>query len=60
VAVKATERATIDFGYSFTHLGKARSGDLVAGDGSNFVDNPMHFNQIRSHDIKVGLRYAFN
>lgn len=60
VGFKATDRMTIDLGYSFLHLGDASTGDLIAFDGSNTIDNPMHFRDITSHDFKIGVRYALN
>lgn len=54
-----TKNATLDFGYSFVYLGDAKTGDIIASDGTNVIDNPMDFNDITSHDFKVGLRYAF-
>ncbi|MCV0394629.1 MAG: porin family protein [Rhizobiaceae bacterium] len=54
-----TDNLALDLGYSFTHLGDARSGDLVTYTGVNAIDNPMHFNDIYSHDVKLGLRYQF-
>jgi opacity protein-like surface antigen len=57
---RVTENVTLDLGYSFVHLGDAESGDIIAYDGTNNVDNPMQFKDITSHDIKFGLRYAFH
>jgi opacity protein-like surface antigen len=56
---KVTEKVTLDLGYSFLHLGDAKTSDLVAYDGTDLVDNPMHFRNITSHDFKLGMRYAF-
>lgn len=53
------DRVTLDLSYSYMNLGDAQSGDLIAYDGTNAVYNPMIFNDIRSHDIKLGLRYKF-
>lgn len=53
------ERLTMDLGYSFLHLGDAESGDLISYDGTNAIYNPMVFNDIRSHDFRLGLRYKF-
>lgn len=58
IGIKATDRLTIDLGYSFLNLGNARSGDLVTYDGTNAIDNPMHFKDITSHDFKLGVRYS--
>lgn len=56
---EVNDRLTLDLGYSYMHLGNARSGDLIAYDGTNAIDNPMIFNDIRSHDIRLGVRYKF-
>ncbi|MEO3389199.1 outer membrane beta-barrel protein [Mesorhizobium sp. CAU 1741] len=58
IGIKATDRLTIDLGYSFLNLGDARSGDIVTYDGTNAIDNPMHFEDITSHDFKLGVRYS--
>jgi opacity protein-like surface antigen len=55
-----TDRLTLDLGYSYLNLGDAQSGDLIAYDGTNTVNNPMVFNDLTSHDFKFGLRYKFN
>lgn len=54
-----TDRMTLDFGYSYIHLGDGQSGDIVASDGTNDVNNPMVFKDLTSHDFKLGMRYAF-
>lgn len=56
---QVTDQVTLDFGYSFVHLGDGESGDIVAFDGTNNIVNPMEFRDITSHDFKVGVRYAF-
>jgi opacity protein-like surface antigen len=58
--IKATDRMTIDLGYSYLDLGHARSGDIRPYDGPGSIDNPMHFRKITSHDVKLGIRYALN
>jgi len=55
-----TDRLTLDLGYSYLSLGDGQSGDLVAFDGTNNIDNPMIFNDLISHDFKFGLRYKLN
>ena len=59
VGFEVTPAMTLDVGYRFLHLGDAESGDLVAFDGTNNVDNPMEFENLTSHDIRVGFRYMF-
>jgi hypothetical protein len=45
--------------YRYLSLGDGRSGDLIAFDGTNNFNNPMHFKDITSHDVKLGVRWAF-
>jgi opacity protein-like surface antigen len=56
-AMDITERATIDFSYSYMNLGDAQTGDVVAYRGPNQYDNPTTFENISSNDFKMGLRY---
>jgi opacity protein-like surface antigen len=60
---QATERMTIDFGYSFISLGDAETGTLENDDGSSFPsgeNESIKFNDIYSHDFKLGVRYSLN
>jgi len=61
VGIKATDRMTIDLGYSYLDL-----GDGQTANASNFIPSqtrpnpePFKFKDITSHDFKVGVRYAF-
>lgn len=56
LSYKATPGLSVDLGYSYVNLGDATSGDLVAFDGTNNVNNPMLFRGITSHDLKLGIR----
>ena len=58
VGVELNERTTLDLGYTFTHLGNARTGEIASSDGFDY--DPFTFRNLHSHDIKVGLRYRFN
>lgn len=60
---QATERMVIDFGYSFISLGDAETGTLKNDDGVSFPtgqNETVKFNDIYSHDFKLGFRYALN
>lgn len=60
---QATERMTIDFGYSFISLGDASSGTLQNDDGVSFpsgANESIKFNDIYSNDFKLGVRYSLN
>jgi opacity protein-like surface antigen len=60
---QATERMTIDFGYSFISLGDASTGTIHNDDGVSFPEGAnenIDFNDIYSHDFKLGVRYSLN
>ena len=57
VSMKVTDNLTLDFGYSYTDLGDARSGDLTTYQGTNNVVNPMIFKHLTSQDFKVAARW---
>lgn len=59
LGVALNDRATLDIGYSFTHLGNARTGEVTTQNAA-FPNDPFVFKNLHSHDIKVGLRYRFN
>ena len=58
-----TENTTLDLGYSFVNLGNARTGSLVNDDPAlgcaGAACDPVVFNKLVSHDLKLGLRYKF-
>ena len=60
VGFEVTNALTLDLNYRYLNIGDAKSGDLVAFDGTNRIDNPMHFENISSHDVRLGMRYKFN
>lgn len=57
VGIQATDRMTVDLGYSYLSLGNARTHDVVTYDGATNV-GPFKFRNITSHDFKLGVRYA--
>ena len=58
LAYNVTPDFTIELAYRYIHLGDGKSGDIIAFDGTNTLNNPMHFKDITSHDIKLGVRWA--
>ncbi len=52
-----SDRLKLEGSYRYIDLGSAASGDLIAFDGTNTIDNPMEFRHLTSHDIRVGLRW---
>ncbi len=58
VGIKATDRMTIDLGYSYVDLGDAKTGTFYNLNGST-RNQAVTFKDITSHDFKVGVRYAF-
>ena len=59
LAMDVTEAFTVELAYRYLDLGDAESGNLIAYDGTDLFDNPMEFNDITSHDVKLGVRYTF-
>jgi len=59
VAYRVTRNFTVELAYRYLHLGTGRSGDIIAFDGTNNVYNPMEFKNLSSHDVKLGVRWAF-
>jgi opacity protein-like surface antigen len=61
VGIEATERLTVDLGYSFVSLGDAKTGTFHNDDPAFDLENDgFEFNDIYSHDFKLGVRYALN
>ena len=56
---EVTDAFTVELAYRYLDMGDGASGDLVAFDGTNLINNPMEFEDITSHDIKLGVRYTF-
>jgi opacity protein-like surface antigen len=56
---EVTDAFTIELAYRYLDMGDGQTGDLIAYDGTNTIDNPMIFEDITSHDLRVGFRYAF-
>ena len=59
LAFEVTEAFTVELAYRYLDLGDAQSGDLIGFDGTNTINNPMIFEDITSHDVKLGVRYTF-
>lgn len=64
VGFQATERMTIDLGYSFVNLGDGQTGELKNDDPSEPFppagNDGIRFKDITSHDLKLGVRYSLN
>lgn len=58
VGIKATDRMTIDVGYSYVDLGDAKTGTFYNDNGTTRGEQ-VKFKDITSHDFTVGVRYAF-
>ena len=59
LAYQATRNLTIELAYRYLSLGDGQTGDIIAFDGTNNINNPMHFRDLTSHDVKLGVRWAF-
>ena len=60
LAFEVTPQWTFEVGYRYLNLGDAETEDLVTPLGANFQNNPYNFEDITSHDVKMGVRYQFN
>lgn len=60
VGIQATERMTIDLGYSYVNLGDARTGTIYNFDPALGSSAGITFKDITSHDLKLGVRYSLN
>ena len=63
LGIKATERMTIDLGYSFVNLGDGQTGPLKNVDPAQPfppANDGIRFKDITSHDFKLGVRYSLN
>lgn len=56
LSYKVTKNFAVELSYRYVSLGDARSGDLVTYTGGNSLYNPMEFNKLTSHDVRLGLR----
>lgn len=54
-----TRNLTLEVAYRYLSLGDGKSGDIIGNDGTNLVYNPLEFDRLTSHDVKIGLRYLF-
>jgi len=57
LAYQVTPSFTVELAYRYLSLGDAQSGDEVTFNGINAVNNPMIFNDLTSHDVKLGVRW---
>lgn len=60
VGFQATERMTIDLGYSYVDLGDAATGSIHNLDPRYGSSTGIAFKDITSHDLKLGVRYSLN
>lgn len=58
LAYKVTPGFTVELAYRYLNMGDGATGDIIAYDGTNLVNNPMHFKDITSHDVKLGVRWS--
>jgi opacity protein-like surface antigen len=57
IAYQVWRNTTIELAYRYIDLGNAHSGDLVAFDGTNNLNNPMEFHHLTSQDVRLGVRF---
>jgi len=59
VAYQLAPNVSLEFAYRYVNLGKGLTGNIVGYDGAQTI-GPMHFDDITSHDLKLGVRWLFN
>jgi opacity protein-like surface antigen len=59
LAYSVTPNFAVELAYRYLDLGSAQSGDIIAFDGTNLINNPMIFKGLTSHDVKLGVRWMF-
>ena len=57
LAYRVSPAFTVELAYRYVDLGKGTTGDIIQYDGTNILYNPMEFNNITSHDVKLGVRW---
>lgn len=57
LAYQIWRNATIELSYRYVDLGDAQSGDIIVFTGANSFYNPMEFNHLTSHDVRLGARF---
>ncbi len=58
LAYKVNNSFTVELAYRYVNLGDGISGDIIAYDGTNARNNPMHFKDITSQDVRLGVRWS--
>jgi opacity protein-like surface antigen len=57
LAYQVTPGFTVELAYRYVSLGDGKSGDVIAAGGANARYNPTTFEDITSHDVKLGVRW---
>ncbi len=57
---EVTPATTLELAYRYLDMGDGESGDICAFDDPTCgIDNPMTFEDVTSHDLRLGVRYTF-
>lgn len=60
LAYQVTPNFTVELAYRYTHLGNGRTGDAFTYDNPTEPLTGWRFDNIDSHDLKLGVRWNFN
>lgn len=58
LAYKISKNFTAELSYRYVNLGDFQSGDIIAYNGTNNVNNPLVFKDVTSQDVRLSLRWA--
>lgn len=60
LAYKINPSLTLELAYRYLDMGDGITGDVIAYDGTNNINNPTTFKHLTSHDLKLGVRWAID
>lgn len=60
LAYQINPNLTLELAYRYLDMGNGITGDVIAYDGTNNINNPTTFKNLTSHDLKLGIRWAID
>lgn len=60
LAFDVSQNMKVEVAYRYLNLGGAKSENIIGSGGLDAVDNPLEFDELTSHDVKIALRYLLH
>jgi len=60
LGMQLSDQVTLEVAYRYLDLGGASTGDLKDINGNPLSYNPIEFDDLTSHDVKIAMRYALH